>query len=67
MPLDWEIAVFNGLVTGGAETGSSGELDDNFALPYAGMVHVMYRQIIHGWGITANTKNEIIRLPTEVE
>ena len=41
------------------------ELDDNFALPYAGMVHVMYRQIIHGWGITANTKNEIIRLGQE--
>jgi hypothetical protein len=31
MPWDWEVAVFNGLVTGGAETGSSGSLDDNFA------------------------------------
>ncbi len=30
-PLNWEVAVFNGLVTGGAETGSSGALDDNFA------------------------------------
>ena len=28
---DWEVAVFNGLVTGGAETGSSGTLDNNFA------------------------------------
>ena len=27
----WETALFNGLVTGGAETGSSGSLDDNFA------------------------------------
>lgn len=31
MSLDWETAVFNGLVTGGAETGSSGSLDNNFA------------------------------------
>ena len=31
MPLDWEVAIFNGLVTGGAETGSTGALDDNFA------------------------------------
>ena len=30
-PLNWETAVFNGLVTGGAETGSSGTLDNNFA------------------------------------
>ena len=30
-PLVWETAIFNGLVTGGAETGSSGTLDDNFA------------------------------------
>ena len=30
-PADWEMAVFNGLVTGGAETGSSGRLDNNFA------------------------------------
>ena len=29
--LDWEVAIFNGLVTGGAETGSSGTLDNNFA------------------------------------
>lgn len=31
LPFDWEVAIFNGLVTGGAETGSSGTLDDNFA------------------------------------
>jgi hypothetical protein len=31
MPWNWELAVFNGLVTGGAETGSSGSLDNNFA------------------------------------
>ena len=31
VPWDWEVAVFNGLVTGGAETGSSGNLDNNFA------------------------------------
>jgi hypothetical protein len=30
-PWTWETAVFNGLVTGGAETGSSGDLDENFA------------------------------------
>ncbi len=30
-PLHWEVALFNGLVTGGAETGSSGSLDNNFA------------------------------------
>lgn len=38
VPWDWEVAVFNGLVTGGAETGSSGALDDNFA--YSGRVFV---------------------------
>ena len=32
MPINWEVAIFNGLVTGGAETGSSGTLDDNFAV-----------------------------------
>jgi hypothetical protein len=31
LPIYWEAALFNGLVTGGAETGSSGTLDDNFA------------------------------------
>ncbi len=31
IPMDWEVAIFNGLVTGGAETGSSGDLDKNFA------------------------------------
>ncbi len=30
-PFDWEVAIYNGLVTGGAETGSSGDLDANFA------------------------------------
>ncbi|TWU66231.1 porin [Crateriforma conspicua] len=30
-PFHWDVAIFNGLVTGGAETGSSGNLDDNFA------------------------------------
>lgn len=30
--LTWETAVFNGLITGGAETGSSGTLDNNFAV-----------------------------------
>ena len=36
MPWNWEMAIFNGLVTGGAETGSSGDLDNNFA--YSGRV-----------------------------
>jgi len=36
-PLHWEAALFNGLVTGGAETGSSGTLDDNFA--YSARLH----------------------------
>ncbi len=31
LPLNWELAMFNGLVTGGAETGSSGTLDNNNA------------------------------------
>lgn len=31
VPWKWETAIFNGLVTGGAETGSSGSLDNNFA------------------------------------
>lgn len=31
-PLHWEAALFNGLVTGGAETGSSGSLDNNNAV-----------------------------------
>jgi hypothetical protein len=31
IPLHFEAAIFNGLVTGGAETGSAGKLDDNFA------------------------------------
>lgn len=28
----WETAIFNGLITGGAETGSAGQLDNNFAV-----------------------------------
>jgi len=28
----WETAVFNGLITGGAETGTAGQLDNNFAV-----------------------------------
>ena len=31
MPVEWEAAIFNGFVTGGAETGSDGALDDEFA------------------------------------
>ena len=31
LPLEWETAIFNGFVTGGAETGSVGALDNNFA------------------------------------
>ena len=30
-PVEWEMAIFNGFVTGGAETGSVGALDSNFA------------------------------------
>jgi hypothetical protein len=36
-PLHWEAAVFNGFVTGGADTGSSGTLDNNYAV--SGRVH----------------------------
>ena len=36
IPWNWELAIFNGLVTGGAETGSSGQLDNNFA--YSGRI-----------------------------
>lgn len=28
----WETAIFNGLITGGAETGTAGQLDNNFAV-----------------------------------
>ncbi len=31
-PIYWEMALFNGLVTGGADTGSSGTLDNNNAI-----------------------------------
>ena len=34
VPINWETAIFNGLVTGGAETGSAGSLDDNFAYSF---------------------------------
>ena len=46
-PPTWEIAVFNGLVTGGAETGSAGTLDTNFA--YSGRV---YAYPTGEWGAT---------------
>ena len=45
VPINWEFAIFNGLVTGGAETGSSGTLDDNFA--YSGR---LYAFPIGDWG-----------------
>lgn len=45
IPMDWEVALFNGLVTGGAETGSSGTLDDNFA--YSGRI---FAYPIGDWG-----------------
>ncbi len=38
IPWNWEVAVFNGFVTGGAETGSNGNLDNNFA--YSGRIFV---------------------------
>ncbi len=38
MPWNWEVALYNGFVTGGAETGSSGSLDNNFA--YSGRIFV---------------------------
>ncbi|MEQ8836713.1 MAG: porin, partial [Lacipirellulaceae bacterium] len=48
VPWNWEVAVFNGLVTGGAETGSSGTLDDNFA--YSGRIVAFP---IGEWGLGA--------------
>lgn len=45
IPIHWEAALFNGLVTGGAETGSSGTLDNNNA--FSGRVH-MYP--VGDWG-----------------
>ena len=50
-PIQWELAIFNGLVTGGAETGSSGTLDDNFA--FSGR---MYAYPIGDWG-TSNLQD----------
>tara|TARA_R110002049_G_scaffold50370_2_gene142999 strand:+ start:70820 stop:72217 length:1398 start_codon:yes stop_codon:yes gene_type:complete len=38
LPIHWELAVFNGLVTGGAETGSSGTLDNNNA--FSGRIYL---------------------------
>lgn len=38
LPIHWELAMFNGLVTGGAETGSSGTLDNNNA--FSGRVYL---------------------------
>lgn len=37
LPLHWEVALFNGIVSGGAETGSSGTLDNNNA--FSGRVY----------------------------
>ena len=37
VPLNWEVAIFNGIVTGGAETGSSGTLDDALLPPLASL------------------------------
>jgi hypothetical protein len=48
IPVHLEAAVFNGLVTGGAETGSAGKLDDNFA--YAAR---LYAFPIGEWGTGA--------------
>jgi hypothetical protein len=45
IPINWDFAIFNGLVTGGAETGSSGNLDDNFA--YSGR---LYAFPVGDWG-----------------
>ena len=45
IPTVWDVAVFNGLVTGGAETGSSGTLDNNFA--YSGRI---FSYPIGDWG-----------------
>jgi hypothetical protein len=45
VPWEWELAIFNGLVTGGAETGSSGALDDNFA--YSGR---LFAYPVGTWG-----------------
>jgi hypothetical protein len=44
-PIEWEVSIFNGLVTGGAETGSSGTLDNNFAI--SGRA---YSYFLEDWG-----------------
>ncbi len=36
IPMSWEVAIFNGFLSGGASTGSSGMLDNNFA--YSGRI-----------------------------
>lgn len=46
LPVNWEVAIFNGLVTGGAETGSSGTLDNNFA--YSARV---FSYPVGDWGV----------------
>ena len=57
------MAIFNGLVTGGAETGSSGALDDNFA--YSARIF----SLSHGaTGDSANwpISNAMTRLATRI-
>ncbi len=39
VPISWETTIFNGFVTGGAETGSSGDLDENFAYAVRGSAY----------------------------
>ncbi|TWU26531.1 Phosphate-selective porin O and P [Novipirellula galeiformis] len=45
VPIHWDVALFNGIATGGAATGNRGGLDDNFA--YSGRVHA---HPIGDWG-----------------
>ena len=74
IPINWEAAVFNGLVTGGAETGSSGDLDNNFALSarmfmyptgewgtdeLADFDHHCTLATRIGWGFASTTNNRI--------
>ncbi len=54
LPIHWELALFNGLVTGGAETGSSGTLDNNNA--FSGRIH-MYPAGDWGAGDLADLTN----------
>jgi adenylate cyclase len=41
------------------------ELDANFALPWAGIAHAMYRQIIQGIGNTPEARDKIVRAGRE--